>query len=184
VLVGDLALNPQAEELAKAYPHPPSGEGRASLSFHKTDVTSWKQLSSLWEKALSLFDGRVDIVVPGAGVYDPPFSSFWHPPGVEGSPSKDPVDADVGAYATISINLVHPIRLAQIAIGHWTTKKVPGNLLFVSSIAGHIAAIGTPLYYSSKAGVHNFVRSIGGMRQRLGIRVMAIAPGIARVGDY
>ncbi|KAI0398385.1 NAD(P)-binding protein [Xylariaceae sp. FL0594] len=212
VLVGDLALNAKAEAVAKEYPYPaPTEEAgqrrrtRQSLSFHKTDGTSWKQLSSLWSRALEIFDGQVDIVVPGAGIYEPPTSSFWRPPppsssgqayASSSSSSDTPADAELGAYATMSINLIHPIRMAQLAIGHWTTNttssggsggsgggKGKGNLLFVSSLAGHIAGIGTPLYYSSKAGLHNFVRSIaagGHMKDKLGIRVLCIAPGIAR----
>jgi NAD(P)-dependent dehydrogenase (short-subunit alcohol dehydrogenase family) len=152
------------------------------MFFHKTDVTSWAHLSALWNKALSLFP-RVDIVVPGAGIYDPPTSSFWYPPGVEGSPSKDAADAETGTYATISVNLIHPIRLAQLAIGYWTTNKLSGSILFVGSVAGNIAGISTPFYYSSKAGLHNFVRSLKGLREKLGIRVMCIAPSIARVSS-
>lgn len=181
VLVGDLKLTPEASELAEAYPHPPTGEkAAASLSFHQTDVVSWVQLESLWARALSLFP-RIDIVVPGAGIYEPPTSSFWSPPGVEGGPSKDVADAEVGSYASISVNMVHPIRLTQLAIGYWTTNKLPGNVLVVGSIAGNIAAIGTPLYYASKAGLHNFVRSLAGIRKKLGIRIMCVAPGIVRV---
>ncbi|KAI8623616.1 NAD(P)-binding protein [Xylariaceae sp. FL1651] len=178
VLIGDLSMTAKADDLVKAYPHPPA-TGKASMSFHKTDVTSWPQLSSLWETALALFP-RVDIVLPGAGIYDPPKSSFWHPPGAEGSPSTDPVDGEIGAYATLSINLIHPIRLAQLAIGYWTTNKMQGNLLFVGSVAGYVASISTPLYYSSKAGLHNFVRSLKELRKRLGIRVMCVAPGFAK----
>jgi NAD(P)-dependent dehydrogenase (short-subunit alcohol dehydrogenase family) len=164
----------------KEHPHPPVEEGKASLSFHKTDVVSWAQLSSLWATALELFP-RIDIVVPGAGIYDPPSSSFWYPPGVEGGPSRDKADAEIGAYAAFTINLIHPIRLAQVAIGYWTTNKLPGSLLFTGSIAGNVAGIGTPFYYSSKAGLHNFVRSVGGLRQKLRVRVMCIAPSIVRV---
>ncbi|CAJ2512613.1 Uu.00g007320.m01.CDS01 [Anthostomella pinea] len=179
VIVGDLALRPAAEEVAKAYPHPPAAPGKASLLFHKTDVKSWPQLSSLWNTAVSTFP-QVDIVVPGAGVYEPLESSFWCPPGVEGGPSKDLVDSEAGTYATFGINLIHPIRLSQLAISYWTTKKLPGNLLFVGSIAGYTATVGTPYYYSSKAGLHGFVMSLAPLHKRLGIRVACVAPGACR----
>jgi 3-hydroxybutyrate dehydrogenase len=42
--------------------------GRAA--FQETDVTEWKQLERMFQTALSHF-GDIDIVVPGAGVYEP-----------------------------------------------------------------------------------------------------------------
>lgn len=180
VLVGDLALRPEAQETARAYPHPPVAPGQAALVFQKTDVTSWPELSALWQTALVNFP-QVDVVVPCAGVFEPPRSSFWDPPGVVGSPSADDAAAAPGTYASIDVNLTHPIRLAQLAIGYWTTRKRPGHLLFVGSVAGYTATIGSPLYYASKAGLHGFVMSLAMLRQRLGIRVMCLAPGAVRV---
>jgi NAD(P)-dependent dehydrogenase (short-subunit alcohol dehydrogenase family) len=57
-----------------------------------------------------------------------------------------------------------------------------GCLVHVSSIAGHAAGIGTPLYFASKHGLHGFVRSLGGLRDELGIRVSAVAPGSVKAG--
>lgn len=182
VLVGDLALRPEAEETARAYPHPPAMPGQAAFVFQRTDVTSWQELSTLWEAALGVFP-QVDLVVPCAGVFEPPRSSFWHPPGVVGSPSADNATAAPGTYASIDINLTHPIRLAQLAIGYWTSRKRPGHLLFVGSVAGYTASIGAPLYYASKAGLHGFVMSLAMLRLRLGIRVMCLAPGAVRVSS-
>ncbi|KAI0020502.1 NAD(P)-binding protein [Xylariomycetidae sp. FL0641] len=180
VIVGDLSLRPEAEALAKAYPHPPADEsGKPSFAFHKTDVTSWRDLSSLWKMALATFP-RVDIVVPAAGIFEPPWSDFWHPPGVEDGPSRDDADAETGAYLTYSVNLVHPTRLSQLAIGYWTTNKLPGNLVFVASLASYTATIGTPLYFASKAGLKGLVMSLGHLHKRLGIRVTAVAPSWVR----
>ncbi|KAJ9148201.1 Short chain dehydrogenase [Coniochaeta hoffmannii] len=180
VVIGDLALRPEAEALISQYPHPPSA-GKPSALFHRTNVTSWKDLSSLWETTVSTFPS-VDIVVPGAGIFEPRWSDFWKPPRSAtnpDTPSTDgPADVDpVGTYATIEVNLTHPIRLSQLAIGHWTTTKTKGTLLHVSSCAGHAYSIGTPLYYASKHGLHGFVRSLGGLRAEVGIRVCAVAPG-------
>jgi hypothetical protein len=55
----------------------------------------------MFNAAYQLF-GSVDIVCPGAGFYEPPFSSFWHPPGPN-SPSKDSPEG--GRYALLDINL-------------------------------------------------------------------------------
>ncbi|OIW31252.1 short chain dehydrogenase [Coniochaeta ligniaria NRRL 30616] len=179
VLIADLALRPEAEELLAQHPHPPPSNDQPSALFHRTNVTSWKDLSSLFDKAVSSFPS-VDIVVPGAGIFEPRWSDFWKPPKTAtnpDSPSTDPADAEPGTYATIEVNLTHPIRLSQLAISHWTRTKTPGTLLHVSSCAGHCASVGTPLYYASKHGLHGFVRSLAGLRDELGIRVCAVAPG-------
>lgn len=178
VLVGDLALRPEAEEVAAKYP----AGGVVSFTFHKTDVSSWPDLASLWKKALEIFP-QVDLVVPGAGVYEPDTSSFWLAPGVDGSPSTDDANSEAGTYKTFGINLMHPIRLAQHALSYWTQKKIKGDILFLGSIAGYTATVGTPFYYSSKHGLHGFVRSLAPIRGRLGIRVSCVAPGATRVSD-
>ncbi|OTB08401.1 hypothetical protein M426DRAFT_263658 [Hypoxylon sp. CI-4A] len=187
VIVGDLQLQPVAEQLAAEHPHSGLDSGRPSFVFHKTDVRSWPQLSQLWKKALSTFP-RIDMVVPGAGagVFEPPESSFWNPPGADGSPSEDSTECDPGVYSTIGTNLLHPIRLSQLAIGYWTTtnKMEDACLIFVGSIAGYTATAGTPFYYAGKAGLHAFVRSMGSLRKRLGIRVNCIAPHHIREVPY
>ncbi|KAI9157969.1 Short-chain dehydrogenase reductase 3b [Paramyrothecium foliicola] len=175
VIVGDLSLRPEAEEVAKSYP----ATGETKFIFQKTDVSSWRDLSGLWKAALEAFP-QIDLVVPGAGVYEPPFSSFWLPPGVDGSPSVDDADSEAGTYKTFGINLIHPIRLSQLALSYWTQNKIKGHLLFLGSIAGYTATVGTPFYYSSKHGLHGFVKSLAPLRGRLGIRVSCVAPGATR----
>lgn len=176
-MVGDLALRPEAEELAKKYPA--DGDGPKFI-FKKTDVVSWPQLTELWKAAVDTFP-HIDLVLPGAGIYDPDESSFWLPPGVEGSPSTDDPNAAVGCYRTFAVDLIHPVRLAQLAVSYWSTTKTKGHMLFIGSLCGYTATIGTPLYYSAKAGLHNFVRSLAPIKRRLGVRVVAVAPGATRV---
>jgi NAD(P)-dependent dehydrogenase (short-subunit alcohol dehydrogenase family) len=146
-------------------------------------VTSWKQLNALWAAALSAFP-TVDIVVPGAGLFEPRWSSFWDPPRSAANPdtaSRDDAEGEPGHYATMDVNLSAPIRLSQIAIGYWTTNHQQGCLVHVGSIAGYSSAINTPLYFASKHGLHGFVRSLAGLRDELGIRVSCVAPGTVRV---
>ncbi|KAH6605521.1 hypothetical protein Trco_004674 [Trichoderma cornu-damae] len=182
VLIGDLGLRPEAQELLKQYPHDPStlpSAARPVAIFRKTDVTSWPQLSALTRAAEAAFP-QVDIVVPGAGIFEPRWSSFWNPPRSPtnpDSPSRDDAEGEPGHYAVLDINLTHPIRLSQLAIAHWTSRRIPGSLLVVGSMAGYVHGIGSPLYFASKHGVHGFVRSLGPLRDTVGIRTAAIAPG-------
>lgn len=74
-----------------------------------------------------------------------------------------------------------PIRLSQLAIGHWTQRRQKGCLVHVGSIAGYTTSPTTPLYFASKHGLHGFVRSLGGLRDALGIRVGVVAPGAVKV---
>ncbi|KAJ0283832.1 hypothetical protein COL940_004434 [Colletotrichum noveboracense] len=158
-VMADLRLRPEAEATLAQHrgPPSPSARGPASAHFHRTDVADWAQLQSLWETTLALF-GRVDIVAAVAGIYEPPESNFWYPPGVSAE-SGDPADAAVGQYRIIAVNQVAPIRLAQMATDYWTQNKdVQGNFVAVASVGG-------------------FVKCMGGLRDICGIRYSAICPG-------
>ncbi|CRL31265.1 Short-chain dehydrogenase/reductase SDR [Penicillium camemberti] len=140
VMLADLNLRPEAESTLNAYAHSTSQPGAPSALFQKTDVTNWAQIQSLWDKTLEVF-GRVDIVASVAGVYEPPWSSFWNAPGISAE-SRDPADATVGQYSTIAVNYVAPVRLAQIAIDYWTQhREIEGNFLAVASLAGYLHSI-------------------------------------------
>lgn len=182
ILIADLKLRPEAQQLIQQHPLT-SPDGKAGVLFQETDVASWPQLTAAWRTALEMFP-TVDIVVAGAGIFEPQWASFWEAPKTESnqdSVSRDDANADPGHYAVLDVNLVSPIRLSQLAIGHWTKKKHNGCLIHVGSIAGYGAAITTPLYFASKHGLHGFVRSLGGLRDEVGIRVGCIAPGAVAV---
>ncbi|KAJ5097483.1 hypothetical protein N7456_008204 [Penicillium angulare] len=175
VLVGDLNLRPEAQELLEKH-----STDAPSMIFQKTDVTSWPQLSALFQRGETEWK-NIDIVVPGAGIFEPAWSSFWHPPKTPtnpNSPSKDDANGNPGHYSVLDINLTHPIRLSQLAIAHWTKRRMPGSLLVVGSMAGYMHGLGSPLYFASKHGAQAFVRSLGSLRDPLGIRSMLIAPGV------
>jgi NAD(P)-dependent dehydrogenase (short-subunit alcohol dehydrogenase family) len=188
VLIGDLALRPEAQALVNQYPPPAASSGAAPkphVLFHKTNVASWPQLSSLFDRGVTAFP-QVDIVVGGAGIFEPKWSAFWNAPKTATNPdseSSDPADAEPGTYASIDVNLTHPIRLSQLAIGYWMKKQLPGCLVHVSSIAGHSVGIGSPLYFASKSGLHAFVRSLGALKETSNIRVSAVAPGTVKVSS-
>lgn len=99
--------------------------------------------------------GGVDIVCPGAGIYEPRWGDFWNPPGAERS--RDTVHGD--RFTTLDINIVHPIRATQMAIkmflepGEGRQKVSPSNpkrVVIIGSIAGQMATLMVPLYVASK----------------------------------
>lgn len=184
VVIADLSLRPEAEEfIAK---HNDSSKSPRAI-FVKTDVTSWPDLEKMFTTAFSEF-GDVEILCPGAGVYEPHWSNFWHPPG--GAESKDPVDS--GHYALLDINLNHPIRATQLAISHWlhppagsaqrvkVSQAAPRRIVHIVSVAGYVPVFSAPLYAASKYGLTGFVRSLARLDEKHGIRVNAVAPGIVR----
>jgi NAD(P)-dependent dehydrogenase (short-subunit alcohol dehydrogenase family) len=65
VLIADLALRPEAQVLADKH-----SSGPARVVFQQTNVVDWLQLERMFEVAEKEF-GEIDIVCPGAGVYEP-----------------------------------------------------------------------------------------------------------------
>jgi 3-hydroxybutyrate dehydrogenase len=127
--------------------------------------------------------GSIDIVCPGAGVYEPPFSNFWHPPGSDSSSRDSP---DGGRYALLDINLTHPIRVTQLAISHFlaadppSSAQNPKTVVHISSIAGQATPLPAPVYNATKHAMNGFVRSLAPLEARLGIRIAAVAPGVVK----
>ncbi|KAM0800463.1 hypothetical protein BDR22DRAFT_250420 [Usnea florida] len=152
----------------------------AKAVFQTTDVRDWQHLERMFHVASRHF-GAVDIVCPGAGVYEPPFSNFWHPPGKP--PSKDSPTSN--RYASLDINLTHPIRTTQLAISHFLSSKHPTpfpkkSIVHISSIAGQTTPLPGPIYNATKHAINGFVRSLAPLDSRLGIRVTAVAPGVIK----
>ncbi|KAK2927666.1 Short-chain dehydrogenase/reductase SDR [Fusarium oxysporum f. sp. vasinfectum] len=154
VVLADLALRPEAQKLLQEHQKDTKPDSHGIAVFQETDVRDWLQLERMFTTAQQHF-GLIDIVCPGAGVYEPPFSNFWHPPGT--SASRDTVDG--GRYALLDINLIHPIRSSQLAISHFLNAKDRENktIILISSTSAQdttnirIAAVApgiikTPLY--------------------------------------
>ncbi|EXJ86541.1 3-hydroxybutyrate dehydrogenase [Capronia epimyces CBS 606.96] len=176
VLFADLAFRPEAEELVGQYQSTPN-----KAVFKKTDVTSWPDLNDMFKVADQAF-GSVDIVCPGAGVFEPPWSNFWYPPGSEQS-QDDPLG---GRYKVLDINLTHPIRVTQLAISYFLAASPPSSIsnpksiVHIASVASQTASLIVPLYHASKHGVEALVRSLASLEQSHGIRITAVEPGVVK----
>lgn len=186
VVLADLSLRPEAEAVVATY----GAEKSPRAVFVSTDVTSWPALQNMFKTTIAEF-GNFDLLCPGAGVYEPSWSSFWHPPGSE--QSRD--EADGGRYSLMDINVTHPIRATQIALQYWlhpeagpdgTPRRKPvstGNpkrVVHLSSVAGQLPVFRAPLYGASKYAISGFVRCLAPLEETYGIRVNAVAPGVVR----
>ncbi|KAF4806377.1 15-hydroxyprostaglandin dehydrogenase [Colletotrichum siamense] len=179
VIFADLNLRAEATDTISKFPHPPTDAVHPSAVFHKTDITNWSDLTSLWTTSVDTF-GRVNIIINNAGIFEPPWSSFWNPPGISPQ-SRDPVDATVGSYHIFNVNTIGPIRLAQMAVDYWLQNRdTEGNLLWVSSMGGYVHSIQTPFYFASKAAILSVVKSLQGLKELVGIRNSVICPGPTR----
>lgn len=113
-----------------------------------------------------------------------PSSDFWNPPTTRSSPESN--------YATLLVNLTHPIRTTQLALAHFLSRpssppsssSPPKSIIHISSIAGQITPLVAPLYVASKHGLSGFMRSLAPLERRLGIRVAGVAPGIVRTSMF
>lgn len=110
--------------------------------FHKTDVSDWDDVASLFKKTVERFGG-VDYVAANAGVAD--FQSLYEKH--DGAPEKPNLK-------TIDINLNGQIYCLWLAAHYFRRNKEPGGtVVFTSSNAGLYKFPTNPQYAASKHGV-------------------------------
>jgi NAD(P)-dependent dehydrogenase (short-subunit alcohol dehydrogenase family) len=128
-----------------------------------------------------LDDGDVDAVVPRvSGEIGPPqilVNAAGHFLS-RGSAQDETLD---GIRATVSLNLIAPLRLAQAVFGHMAAAG-RGSIINISSISGHVGIPGIPQasYAASKAGLSGLTVELAVQWASHGIRVNTIAPGFFR----
>lgn len=137
-----------------------------------------------------MFERMISLTLSYIALPHQTWSSFWHPPG---SPSsKD--DCQGSRYASLDINLSHPIRTTQLAIQHFLSGRssssssttLPGqqppklNVVHISSIAGQSTPMPAAIYNATKHAINGFVRSLALLDRSLGVRVTCVAPGVIK----
>lgn len=140
----------------------------------------WKEIANTFDVYSREFGGVPYITCPGAGVYEPVSShQCYDPDPTESSQSVNNFwnDRDETTYQILRINLEHPVKMSRLAIRAMARANSLGIIVLLSSIGAQGVSIVTPLYGISKQGVSHFVRSMAGLEDLLGIRVVAVAPG-------
>lgn len=162
VLIGDLKLTKEAE----AFLHETEASDKpGSVVFTNCDVTDWKALESLISTSVKEFGAVPDVYCPCAGIFEPPWSNFWD-------------DNEEGGYATIKINVEHPIKLTRLAMRALAGADKKGVVLLVSSIGGLGGHYGTALYVASKHAVVGLCKSLAQADEFEGVKVVCVCPGL------
>jgi len=160
VLIADLRLTDDATKFVENI-------HADQLVFVKTDVTKREELENLISVSEKVFQDVPDVYIAAAGVFEPQWSSFWP-------------DTEEDNYATISINLIHPMKLTRIAVRALLGKNKPGVVLLVSSLAGLYANYTAALYFASKSGLVNFAHGMAQADEDENVKVVAICPGVVK----
>lgn len=141
-----------------------------------TDLSQPGATESLWVHALQLLDGRIDVVINNAGVYEP-----------------IPVDSEPDAWRqswnrTMQINLQSAVDLCRLAILHFRARGGGGRIVNVASRAAYRGDSPEHWHYAAaKAGLIGATKSIARGFAGEGILAFAVTPGFTMTGmaeDY
>ncbi|GAA0866241.1 SDR family oxidoreductase [Sphingopyxis soli] len=165
------------------------GIGGAIAEALTTDVTKVVALSSadgdlsdpsvpdaLWRTSLDRLDGRIDVLVNNAGIFE-----------------ANPLDAPTadwlsGWSRTMQVNLTASALLCRHAVRHWQDRGSGGRIVNIASRAAYRGDSPAHWHYAaSKAGMVAMTKTIARGYAKEGILAFAICPGFTMTGmaaDY
>jgi 3-oxoacyl-[acyl-carrier protein] reductase len=130
----------------------------------------------LWQAGLDALDGRVDVLINNAGIFDA------NP--LDGS-DTDWLD---GWNRTMQINLTASALLCRHAVRHFQDHGTKGRIVNIASRAGHRGDSPQHWHYAaSKGGMLAMTKTIARAYAGQGILAFAICPGFTMTGmadDY
>ncbi|WP_448663235.1 SDR family NAD(P)-dependent oxidoreductase [Sphingomonas sp. CJ20] len=150
--------------------------GHGTASGIAADFADPAAPQALWDQALAALDGRIDVLVNNAGVFE-----------------AAPLDMDHGDWVaawerTLRINLTASAELCRLAVRHWQAEGRPGRIVNIASRAAYRGDSPAHWHYAaSKAGMVAMTKSIARGYARDGILAFAICPGFTMTGmaeDY
>ena len=138
------------------------------------DFTREGAAPQLWEQALERLDGRIDVLVNNAGLFQP-----------------NPITADDWLESwnrTMTINLTASAELCRLAVLHFQQRAEPGRIVNIASRAAYRGDGPDYWHYAaSKGGMVAMTKSIARAYAHEEILAFAICPGFTMTGmaeDY
>jgi NAD(P)-dependent dehydrogenase (short-subunit alcohol dehydrogenase family) len=145
------------------------GGGRIAADLSRPGVAE-----GLWNEALERLEGRIDVLVNNAGVF-------------EAAPIES-ADWTAQWQRTLQINLVAAAELCRFAVRHFRDRGTGGRIVNVSSRAAHRGDSPDHWHYAaSKAGMAAMTKTIARNYASEGIYAFAVCPGFTVTGmveDY
>ncbi|MBU3079178.1 SDR family NAD(P)-dependent oxidoreductase [Sphingomonas quercus] len=147
---------------------------RESDSAIGADFSQPGAATALWQAALARLDGRIDVLINNAGVF-------------EAAPIDLPDDEWLGQWErTMRINLTASAELCRLAVSHFGERG--GRIVNVASRAAYRGDSPAHWHYAaSKAGMVAMTKSIARGYAARGILAFAVCPGFTMTGmaeDY
>jgi 3-oxoacyl-[acyl-carrier protein] reductase len=150
--------------------------GQGTNSGIPADFTDPTAPQKLWQQALDALDGRIDVLINNAGIFE-----------------ATPLDLDhedwvAGWEKTMRVNLTASAELCRLAVRHWQAEGHPGRIVNVASRAAYRGDSPAHWHYAaSKAGMVAMTKSIARGYASQGVLAFAICPGFTMTGmaeDY
>ncbi|WP_395615207.1 SDR family NAD(P)-dependent oxidoreductase [Sphingorhabdus sp.] len=142
-----------------------------ALSSQDGDLNDPAVPARLWAKALEGLDGRIDVLINNAGVF-------------EVNAVCRPDDEWLASWnRTMQINLTASADLCRRAVLHWQASGASGRIVNIASRAAHRGDSPAHWHYAaSKAGMVAMTKTIARAYAKEGIYAFAICPGFTMTG--
>ncbi|MEI4506947.1 SDR family oxidoreductase [Sphingopyxis sp. CCNWLW253] len=142
-----------------------------ALSSADGDLSDPATPDRLWQASLDRLDGRIDVLVNNAGVF-------------EANPLGDPnADWLASWNRTMQVNLTASAQLCRHAVLHWHERGAPGRIVNIASRAAYRGDSPAHWHYAaSKSGMVAMTKTIARAYAKDGILAFAICPGFTMTG--
>ncbi len=166
--IGAAILEQLQEKEARVIGHGSSGAGPVQIG---ADLAEPGAAEELWREALERLEGRIDVLINNAGVYEP-------------IAIGESEEAWTAAWQrTLQINLQSAADLCRLAVSHFRARGGGGRIVNVASRAAYRGDSPEHWHYAAaKAGLVAVTKTIARAYAAEGIHAFAVAPGFTMTG--